>query len=115
MESTFPGSPDELQHHVINCPVCGRKQIDTSACPRCGARLSVFISLKHTAARFAEAAMQVLGTGDDAGTALHLALRSWNLVKNRAAARAACMARCAVRDFDGMVLWYQRYRRCLIR
>jgi len=92
----------------LTCPSCGK--VNTAApCLRCGCDLAPLFAIRREAEGALGSAAEHLRRGA-AHEALADAERSWNLRHSAKAARVACLASVALRDFAALAEWRSRDR-----
>ncbi len=91
------------------CPACGKCNLVSAECPRCGCDLASLAAVAYAAnASLTAAAAELRAKRWD--QALDAAERAWGLQHSRAAAQVAFLAVIGLGDATGSHRWYDRAR-----
>jgi hypothetical protein len=91
--------PDTASLRGIDCPVCGKRAVNTPACSRCGSEMTLLCGIRDGADTFAALAERAI-VAMEPSKAADFAERSLRLMKTPRAARAAFLAAVAEGNFD---------------
>ena len=97
----------DISEKLIDCAVCGKKEILGMKCPRCESDLEIFRKLIQYSETLANESINIL-CAMKPDESLQMAIRSWNLKRNQRAAKAAFLSCCALGDFENALRWYKK-------
>ncbi|NLE02480.1 MAG: hypothetical protein GX640_21665 [Fibrobacter sp.] len=91
-----------------DCPACGKKNVTLQSCPRCDSDLTILREITDQAQSLAQQSFIAIQSRD-IQKAIYFATKSWNLKNNQLAAKTACIAYCAMHNFEEGIKWYKKF------